>query len=396
MNDATLDTLRRVLFGGGGRADTSDVDWPFVHGFVLHHGLAGLALTSHRSTPGGVLPPETEAALTPYRVTTGLGTRVRLETGQRARAALSEAGLPSLVFKGGALMRDGTYTDPGERVLEDVDLLVHPRDADAAVGALQAAGFRGWTSWERSRTRWLSAFTLDDPTTPPDVPGTVDLHWSSLYGSLRLTGAVSTDPLWDGADVDSGLPPVEGHFVLLTDHFFKHLRVVRHLRGLVDLARLAPRLHDTDALLRHAKAREAEGRLTRMLRVLHHMYGAVVEPEILERTNAARPPDPVERRYLSPRRLLGAFPHRPGRVAGLIMRWRLDGGVAGGLREVGHVLAPPADWLQERYPGANRGALTLRARYTTALVAWLAGLGPSPLSPNQEAADPAPHRTRSS
>lgn len=42
--------------------------------------------------------------------------------------------------------------------------------------------------------------------------------------------------LWDGADLEAGLPSEEPHLLLLAEHFLKHLRVVAHVRVLGDLA----------------------------------------------------------------------------------------------------------------------------------------------------------------
>ena len=58
---------------------------------------------------------------------------MRVEALHRARGILRAAGVPSLAFKGGALVLDGTYRDPGERAFEDVDLLVRPGDAGQGV-----------------------------------------------------------------------------------------------------------------------------------------------------------------------------------------------------------------------------------------------------------------------
>ncbi len=406
---ATLEVLRTFLAGPATRAlpgatppstvddpSADPPDWHYVETFLTHHGLAGAAVVRQRRavTAGepAPLPARVRAALEPHYVRTALESSVRLETLERARGTLTRAGVPSLVFKGGALLLDGTYRDPGERVLEDVDILVAPHDADAAVRALNAAGFVPWSPWEPARKEWVSAFTMDDGAAPAGVRGTVDLHWSSMYGTLRLTAPVEPDPLWDGADVEPGLPTSEAHFVVLADHFFKHVRVVRHLRGLGDLCRLGPRLMDLDALRRHARRRGGERRLATMVRVLDHLYGVRFADDVRTAVGATGPPSPSERRYLGPERLLGSIAETPGRLRGLILRWRLAGGASAAIRDIVHVATPPPAWLRARYPGSDdRPTLALRVRFALALARWAVGLGPSPLSPNQE--EPPTSRT---
>jgi hypothetical protein len=358
----------------------------------MHHGLAGTAVVRQRRAVAmgepAPLPARLRAALEPHYVRAALESGVRLETLARARAALGRAGIPSVVFKGAALMMDGTYRDPGERVLEDVDILVAPRDADAAVRALGGTGFTPWAPWDPSRMEWLSAFTLDDGASPPGITGTVDLHWSSMYGTLRLHAPVEPDPLWDGADLESGLPTTEAHFVVLADHFLKHVRVVRHLRGVGDLCRLGPRLIDLDALRRHARRRGGERRLATVVRVLAHLYGVRFADDVRAAIGASGAPSRAEGRYLGPERLLGSIAGSPGRAGGLLMRWRLEGGASAALRDVAHVATPPASWLRARYPEASGPILGLRLRFALALARWLVGLGPSPLAPNQDVSEP--------
>ena len=384
---ATLEVLRGILAGadvaaagGSGGAE--------IERFLVHHGLAGLALAACRRAEARGLPPplpeSVRRALDPHRVRVALESRVRLETLERARRILRDAGVPSLAFKGAALLLDGTYREPAERAFEDVDLLVRPDDAEAAVDALIRHGFRPWTPWNASRAGWMSAFTLDDAETPPGLPATVDLHWSATYGALRLAPPHGPDPLWEEADPEPGLPSTEAHFVVLADHFLKHLRVVPHLRGFGDLCRLAPRLIDADALLRHARLRRSERGLATILRALVRLWGVEVRGDVIATAGADGGPTAAERRYLAPRSLLRTPPIPRSRLGGLVLRWRLGGGAAAALRDVAHVAAPSGAWLHARYPQSRGSMLGLRARYALALARWATGVGRSPLSPNQD------------
>jgi hypothetical protein len=407
-NAATLEVLCDLLLGPsiqpGERSvrservddegSTAPPDWRFIEAFLVHHGLAGTAVVRQRRAVAAgepaPLPARLRAAFEPSYVRTAVESGVRLETVERARRALAGTGIPSLAFKGAALLVDGTYRDPGERMLEDVDILVAPHDADGAVATLTGAGFAPWTPWDPARKEWVSAFTLDDGSAPAGVVSTVDLHWSSMYGTLRLTAPMERDPLWDGADLDAGLPTTEAHFVVLADHFLKHVRVVHHLRGLADLCRLGPRLIDLDALRRHARRRGSGRRLATIVRVLADLYGVRFAEDVRSALGASAPPGRAERRYLGPERLLGSLADAPGRLSGLLLRWRLGGGASAALRDVAHVAAPRAAWLRARYPDAEGPVLGLRVRFAAALARWLVGRGPSPLAPNQDPPDPPP------
>jgi len=363
-------------------------DWPGIERILVHHGLAGLAVARcGRAAEHGLPPPlpdPVRSTLEPHRVRAALEARVRLEALHRARRILRDVGVPSLVFKGAALVLDGTYREAGERAFEDVDLLVRPDDAEAAVRALMAGSFRPWTPWNAERVGWVSAFTLDDPEAPPGLDATVDLHWSSLYGTLRLARSADPDPPWEGADLELGLPSTEAHFALLAGHFLKHLRVIPHLRGLVDLCRLGPRLIDTDTLQSHARLRRSECGLTTMVRALARLWGVAFPTEVITAVGADGTPTAAECRYLGPEALLRAPPAPEGRLHGLVLRWRLGGGAAAALSDIAQVAAPPEAWLRARYPQARVSTPVLRARYALALGRWLVGSGPSPLSPNQD------------
>ncbi len=211
-----------------------------------------------------------------------------------------------------------------------------------------------------------------------------------MYGTLRLAASEEPDPLWDGADMEQGIPGTEAHFVVLADHFLKHVRVVRHLRGVGDLCRLGPRLLDLDALHRHARRRGGERRLATIVRVLAHLYGVPFAEDVRAAIGASGHPSRAERRHLGPQRLLGSISDTQGRLGGLLLRWRLGGGASAALRDITHVATPPAAWLRARYPGADGPILGLRVRFWLALARWLSGLGPSPLAPNQDEPEPPP------
>ncbi|MDT8370301.1 MAG: nucleotidyltransferase family protein, partial [Longimicrobiales bacterium] len=307
-----------------------------------------------------------------------------LEAVERVRAAFDAAGIEWLAFKGVALIREGLYR-PGERSLADADLLVTPEDATMAVRALEGAGFRPWLPWDPDRLLRLPAFTLHAPSAIGEAEdaaalvATVDLHWSTRYDELLSRERPDRDPLWSGALADAGHPGVEEHFVMIADHFSKHLRVTTHLTGIADLVRLLPRLSDPERLLRAARIRGIERRVARVSDLLVERFG--VDPERLRvLPPPLRPTGTPLPAALTPEVLILRHGVPERRTGGLRLRWAMG---ADPLRDLVGVLFPGRRWLAARHPEAS-STLVRRLRHWREVVAWVAGRGVSPLSPNQE------------
>jgi hypothetical protein len=152
-----------------------------------------------------------------------------------ARAALEplhEAGLDPLLLKGIALIE--RYPAPGLRPMDDIDVLVPPEHFDAAVRALEGAG------WRRGG-HVTGDLGYDVPFVHPsatDVP--LELHYG-LYPRERPT-AFTAEYLWSTRRRTSvfGIPawtlPVELEIVALVSHAAKSFHVFDRLLWSVDLA----------------------------------------------------------------------------------------------------------------------------------------------------------------
>lgn len=343
---------------------------------LLSSGLAPLAVSLWREGVGlAALPQELVADY--HRA--ALHTTLVLETRARARRVLTEHGVESLDFKGVALHRAGVYRDPGARPVEDADLLVPPEQAPRAVQALAAAGFRPWTPWTPERMEWLSSITLSDGNTPGDVEGVLDLHWATPYTRLRLAPPWGRDPLWE--DARDGLPTPEAHLALVAEHFLKHLRVVRHLRGLGDVVRLLERVQDPERLQGQATARGSLPGLRRLLTALESELAIPVPSEVRSTLGLPSGPDPRTRALLGGGRLLDAAPQEASRPGGILSEWTLLPSRRRALAELFRVLVPGRRWLRARYPESGPFR---RLRYLRDVARWIQGSGASPLSPNQE------------
>ncbi len=146
-----------------------------------------------------------------YRRTWVLNT-IQLREGERAIAALSEMGIPTVLLKGAAMIARWT-DDPGVRMMSDVDLLV-PRDrALEAVERLVADG-------------WRPAIARSGPLTEADLDdehaillrtkgnSELDLHWRALiYGG----GQASDEALWDRVQ-EVRVGGVRSHVLAPEDH----------------------------------------------------------------------------------------------------------------------------------------------------------------------------------
>jgi hypothetical protein len=146
-----------------------------------------------------------------YRRTWVVNT-IRLQEAERAIVALGEAGIPTALLKGAAMIARWT-PDPGVRMMADVDLLVPRERAREAVDRLAAAG-------------WRAAIDHSAPLTEADLGdehaillrsatgGELDLHWRAL---IHGAGTASDDAFWDRAE-EIDLGDVRTHVLGAEDH----------------------------------------------------------------------------------------------------------------------------------------------------------------------------------
>ena len=333
---------------------------------------------------GGEVDSECRARLKDQYLRTGLHSTLVLESAQRARAALSREGIPSIVFKGAALLQNGTYGEPAARSLDDTDLLIPEVAAGVAVRALEAAGFEPWVEWDENRVGWLPAFTFSDRQAPDGMSISLDLHWRTPYASFRSGSEEAPEFLWEGADLAAGLPAEEPHFLLLVEHFLKHLRVVSHVRALGDLVRSLDRISKPDLLASLARRRGSLRGLRVMLAFLRDGLRVWVPREVLSAVGVPEEMPRVASRFLHPSRLFGTTPPvTGGRAEGLLFQRALSGSPSVILRDAYDVVLPPKSWLNHRYPEVSTG-WSRRLHHVKSVGAWLMGRGVSPLSPNQE------------
>ncbi len=161
-----------------------------------------------------------------------------------AARTLAELGIQVMPVKG-ALLQHWLYDNPAERPMTDVDLLVRPDDFRAAVGRLEAAGYR------RTRHRSVGGSVMQTP-----FGLALDLH-SQLFDRARyrmptrdLFARSSEDRVLYGASVQ--LPsPLDVYAHLIGKFGSDHLEAGSKAR-LDEIARMATRLDaSSETVARH-------------------------------------------------------------------------------------------------------------------------------------------------
>lgn len=366
MKDTTHRFVADLIVG---RATGSAVrSWRQVDEVLTRYRLSGLALgvtAGCRAVPQK-LRLRWEAA---HRVQAVAALLLDEEWGH-VRAVLAAEGIPASLVKG-AWMNSRGYYRPGERALDDIDVVVPRSAASAAVRILEASGWRPWDPDPGATVQWAGATTFH-PRGPARLAGlAVDLHAGVDYGALRASTRSRA-----GEEVTPGLDDPATQLVTTVEHFLKHWRCKTHLVGLVDMARLLQEPLDLERAMGRLRAGPWGPAGPALLAGLATRMGGEAE----ERVGQAVPDG--SRRPFLPDCIVARAGRRPGRLSGVGGRWLLRGPSAA-VRECADVLFPPTSWLLSRY-GDGTGRAGARLAHLGRMVGWALGATPSPLSPNQD------------
>jgi hypothetical protein len=204
--------------------------------------------------------------------------------------ALSGAGVPTIVLKGGALV--DVYEEPGERPVSDLDVLVPLSRATEAAGVLRAVGFRPRSPLTRAALRFTHSCAWDRTSTIP-----VDLHWHVYEECCRPD---HDDDLWAAAvpAAIGGAPTcvlaIEDQLVHACVHGEKWV-FVPGIRWIADAVTILRRRSvNWDRLLSQAIARRFVLRLREQLAYLVTEFDAPVPSPVLAAL-AAAPSTSLER-----------------------------------------------------------------------------------------------------
>ncbi len=200
-----------------------------------------------------------------------------------ALAALAQAGIPTMLLKGSALVADGSAADTGARPMADVDVLV-PYDAGpAAHRVLVAAG------WQMLKPRAFGvAYAVGHSEPFADAQGReFDLHWEALFDPGPDAG------LWQRArpatlrHQPTSIPSPADQLIITCLH-----AVGWHgkpIRWLADAAVLLSRYEDElvwDDVVLEARGRRAAHRMASQLELVAELLGCPVPARVITQLRA--------------------------------------------------------------------------------------------------------------
>ncbi len=159
-------------------------DWDRTVELLHLHNLVGLWCSEARTLGGDDGPPYREdprwQALEAEYLGTALHSALVVESARRARRTLTEAGIPSLTFKGAALLQDGTYPESGVRELR-VRFVFGEAVAEIAVSGPE---------WARDVARLFPGARILDP--PDGATGETEVGSTADGFYFRRGGTTTT------------------------------------------------------------------------------------------------------------------------------------------------------------------------------------------------------------
>ena len=208
-----------------------------------------------------------------------------LETLAEALGALNAAGIEPVLLKGAALWFAQGAPSPSDRLMNDLDLLVRPAEAERATAALSAADFRVHHAYAGPKVHVVAELAR-----PTDV-GFVDLH-QRAPGPPGLAEAATAQALlrpvrWRGLRALAPEPAAQVFLLVLHDQFHDgdYWRGGFTLKHLLDIAALAggPDPVDWERVSRLASTRLARHALEAELAAAAGLAGARVPAALRSR-----------------------------------------------------------------------------------------------------------------
>jgi len=261
------------------------VDWTQFFALAATHHVEPLVFRYFQANPG-LISPEVAAKL--QFKSRAIGFRNLVLTRELVRLAdlFSAAGIDLLPMKGPVVAHQ-VYGDVGQRQFGDLDILVRPRQLQAARALLAAEGYYyqdGWSSW---RQRAYEHFGHHYGYYHPQKCVYVELHWRVMPKNVHFP--IETRSFWDrlqlrpigGAEVPCS--PPEDLLLMLTAHGSRHRW--ERLSWVCDIAALlhaCPEL-DWDVVERRARVLGAVRMLDLGLLVASELLGTSLPARVIDR-----------------------------------------------------------------------------------------------------------------
>lgn len=274
---------------------TAPINWEAVGQQARLHRLGPLLYDALRAEE--CLPPDLEAEWREEYLATALRNALLLHEARAVTARLTAVGLPVILLKGAALAQT-VYPNIALRPMVDLDLLVRPEMAPAALRHLAAMGYRPITREPQPGAQ--VAYESQVGLARRDSSGVViELHWS-LIDSPYYQRHLPLDWFWGTArplstDVSQGLIlGPEAQLLHLCAHLMLHHSGMPpgYLLWLHDIAAWLTHFGvalDWDALLAHAPRYDLLLPLQRILPVVARDWDAPMPPDVLAQLAALRP-----------------------------------------------------------------------------------------------------------
>ncbi len=329
-------------------AQKGAIDWPAWLQAACEGGVAPLLYPVLRAH--GVLPPAIEESLRQAYYATAARNLPLFQELAHVLRRLGQAGIPCILLKGAALACT-VYGNVALRPMADLDLLVRVRDREAAVQALQAAGYLPTT--EEMWPGFTEAFGHHAHLARPGLPAvTLELHWT-LLPPPHLPDPEAEDWFWETARLAScdGLSALalspEAQILHLCAHLLQHgdLQTPR-LLWLHDLAGVLFRYRGEiawESLLTRAQWLELVLPLRQAMERVARDWGTPVPAEVLEQLRGLSP----SRREV--RRFRGLTAHRRTAAAGFLAQLAVRRGARHRLAFALGTLFPRPRYMLARY-----------------------------------------------
>lgn len=190
---SNFDIIRLLRSPWTGESLPADVDALALAQDALAQGVGPLLYGRLRGH--GFLPPAAEEPLRQAYYATAAHNARLLHELAAVLGALSAAGLPTLVLKGAALAL-AVYENPALRPMGDIDLLVRPADADAALAALAGLGYH--PSAHEPAPGSIRTYENEIMLRRPGASTPLEVHWG-LFDSPYHQHHMPMDWFWETA-----------------------------------------------------------------------------------------------------------------------------------------------------------------------------------------------------
>ncbi len=333
---------------------TAPLDWERLVALAERHEVLPL-LSRHVGAVPAEMVPEAVRAVLATRVRENLVRNLHLQQELlRVLAALNQATLPVMPLKG-PWLGELLYGDVTLRMTGDLDLLIQPRDLDAAEQVLADLGYRRGRPREHEEESYHYTFVRDDRHA---LPVTVELHWDIVRAHIARRDmaevwSTATRGQWHGREIWTMSTP--DLFVILCQNAAKD--TFGFLKQLVDVALVIERWGATwswAALAHTIRTTQMRTRVYLTISLTQQLLGSQIPADFLE---AIRPPRGISwhvGQYLLRRR--GGVLHTARVDVGppfnpiLTLLW--EDGLRGKLRHLRRLIFPPASY-QARWTGQS-------------------------------------------